>query len=242
MRKDNATFLFERPFKQARSERYWSALLATFLVHLGGREEPTPIPTWHLDYDPPHWAYREHRRFDTTGITWDGLFVEPAPRGLLKHVGGGRLRPMEEQILAHHLGEPRGDGPDLVIFRPEGSPQIALVEVRAAGSRLQPDAIKRYCDAERMLNDHLGLSTSFLLVCAVGDARASGIDEREISRARVELVLWDRVLEMMAQEKDFKRLLPKDVLAYTKAPLECACPRTNIPGESHGSPRVRIVS
>jgi hypothetical protein len=93
-----------------------------------------------------------------------------------------------------------------------------------------------------MLSEHLGLSTTFLLACAVGDARAAGIDEREISRSRIELLLWDRLIAMMAHDGDFRRLLPGDALSYTKAPLECSCPRTDPAGESQNGARVRIVS
>ncbi len=236
MRKDDATYLFERPFRKARAQHYWSSLLAMFLVHLGRKATPPPIPTWHLQYEPPHWAYAEHRRLETAGITWDGLFVEPPPRELLRHVCAGRLRPTEEQILANHLGESRRAGPDLVIFRPDGPTQIVLIEVKAAGGRLEPDAIKRYRDAERMLSEQLGLGAAFLLACSIGDARASGIDEREISRSRIELLLWDRILEAMGRDDEFNRLLPADVLAYTKAPLECACPR---PAGSDAAGRVQ---
>jgi hypothetical protein len=225
VRRDNATFLFERPFQRARSEHYWTSLLAMFLVHLGRRQTPPPIPTWHLDYDPPHWSYSAYRQLETAGITWDGLFVEPAPRPLLTYVGAGRLRPTEEQILANYLGEARRVGPDLVIFRPEASPQITLIEVKAAGERLEPDTIKRYRDAERMLADRLGSSAAFMLVCAIGDTRASGIDEREINRSGIELILWDRVIEMMAQDDAFNHFLPPDALAYTKSTLACPCPR-----------------
>jgi hypothetical protein len=225
-RKDNATYLFQRPFQNARSEQYWSTLLAMFLVHLGRRESPSPIPTWHLEHEPPHWAYREYRRFDPSRITWDGVFVEPSPRDLLRYICAGRLRPTEEQILANHLGAARGVGPDLVVFRPEGTPQVALIEVIAAGVRLAPDIIKRYRDAERMLSDQLDLTATFMIVCSVGhDARTSGIDEREISRTHLELMLWDQLLDMMGRDKEFACFLPPDVLAYTKAPLECACPR-----------------
>ena len=54
MRKDNATYLFQRPFQRARSEHYWSTLLAMFLVQLGRRAVTTPIPTWHLEHEPLH--------------------------------------------------------------------------------------------------------------------------------------------------------------------------------------------
>lgn len=94
-----------------------------------------------------------------------------------------------------------------------------------------------------MLTDQLGLSATFILACSIGDARASGIDEREISRSRIELILWDRLLEMMGQDEEFRAFLPPDVLAYSKASLECACPRT-IAGEPAEDRviRARIVS
>jgi hypothetical protein len=190
----DATWLFEGSRK---SEQWWTSLASMLLIDLARHQPDVTIPLWRYETNDASWRFHQSgTSLAVAGATFSNVMVETKLTT--------ELFP-EVPWKPDFISKPR---PDLLIHQPD-SRRTTIIEDKTELANV--GKLTLYGEMTQHLLTH-GWDARFIVLISCGHPNDAIWDE--IERQRLELLLWEDVLQLVDQSQYLREIFDKPLSAY----------------------------